>query len=102
MAAYVLERKHWDDRDAPKARVLTEEGVKRWLQTTNDWHWYLQDHEAREQFHHLAAGIRDLQRRELPAKPDINIHDEVLLIGLGDLMGGRGPEWLYEVSYRQR
>jgi hypothetical protein len=112
MAAYVLERARWVERVEliPAARVLKEEEVRQWLRS-NDWHWYLEDDEARAQFHHLATGIRDVQKKELPSAPDIDIGDELLLIGYvsratadskkpGKPIRRRGPEWLYRIYRR--
>lgn len=101
MAAYVLERDRWDERVFLKSEVLeTEEKVKRWLKT-NDWRWYLEDEETRAHLQQLATGIRDVQKKELPSMPDINIRDEVLVMGhASHVTGSRGPEWLYRICRR--
>jgi hypothetical protein len=105
MAAYVLERARWHDRPdlIPAARPLKEEEVRQWLRT-KDWRWYLDD-EARAELNRLATGVRDVEKKKLLSKPDINIGDELLLIGLnklGEPMGSRGPEWLYEIYRREQ
>jgi hypothetical protein len=112
MAAYVLERDRWVERVEllPAARVLKEKEVRHWLRK-NDWHWYLEDDEARAQLNHLATGIRDVQKKELPSMPNIDTGDELLLIGYvshatadskksGKPISSRGPEWLYRIYRR--
>ena len=112
MAAYVIERDRWPDKDEllPLVRPLTEEEVKQWLRN-NDWRWYLVDDEARAQLQHLAIGIRDVQKKELLSKPDVTSGDEVLLIGYvspatadpkkpGKAVRRRWPEWVYKIYRR--
>src|SRR5437016_3983514 len=112
MAAYVIEADRWDEKAELLVayRPLNEQEVKQWLQK-NDWCWYLVDYEARAQLQRLAIGIRDVQKKELLAKPEFDNGDEVLVIGSvhraspqpkmpGEKVRSRSPDWQYKIYRR--
>jgi hypothetical protein len=112
MAAYVLERAHWDEPAdlLAAAKPLKEKDAREWLRT-KDWRSYLVDDEALEELNRLAVGIRDVEKRKLAATPELDDGDELLLIGYapratpewkkpGKPVRRRGPNWLYLIYRR--